>query len=168
MRRFLLILSVIFTLLLTSCSVIPTDKPPYLNFEANIEFTENEKTFKCKIINTSKEVTSILINEPTELKGIKFEWLGDEYKIEYGKLKCISTVEYLPINSFASALVDVLNCSHIEELTIKESKEDETIYQGKSQNGVFNITTDKENGAIKNIEIKNLNYNFKFSDITLL
>lgn len=119
--------------------------------------------FDCEISRNAQGLTSVKVLEPTELKGLTFLWNGEGHSVDYSGLSCKFSSNFLPENSFATAIMEVLNTiDNSEGIKQKSSGKDGTIYVGESKSGKFRLTTDSCTGDITEINIDNLKLSVKF------
>ncbi len=166
MRRFIIVLCLVIMLLLSSCTAKTSKEVSVvLNFSATVDVTEGAEKYTCEIINTDKDISSILIKSPENLNGINYKWNGNSYAIEYKDLFCESTVEYLPKSAFASILIDILKyIKSPDNIKIVSTDDDITTFIGENKNGKFTIECNTVDGLISLIEIKDLALRYEFSN----
>lgn len=164
-RSFLLIIAVAFiTILFAACSQgAAQPAEPVTDFSAEAKVVTAGTELSCEVSHTKEGVSSVMVTKPDGLKGLCFKWLGGAYSIEYNKLFCQTTSDYLPQQSFARAAVNVLNaCASPENLSLLENKDNLCVYTGSCDSGDFKVTCDNKTGLIQIIEIENLSLKVEF------
>lgn len=160
MRRSILLLAVIalITLLFAACTQAGGDPAlPVTDFSAGAQVNTSGTLLTCDVSHTKEGVSSVTVTKPDGLKGLSFKWLGNSYSIEYNQLFCQTTSDYLPQQSFARAIVNVLDaCAKPDQLTLTENKNGSGVYSGTCDSGDFTVTCDSKTGIIQKVEIKNL------------
>lgn len=166
-RSFFLILAIAFiTILLAACSQgAAQPAKPITDFAAAAQVDTAGTELSCEVSHTKEGVSSVTVTKPDGLKGLCFKWLGGAYSIEYNKLFCQTTSDYLPQQSFARAIVNVLNsCASPDELSLTENKDNLCVYKGSCDSGDFKVTCDNKTGLIQIIEIENLSLKVEFEN----
>lgn len=168
MRRSILILAAValITFLFAACTQAGGDPaPPVTDFSASAQVDTSGTLISCDISHTKEGVSSVTVTKPDGLKGLSFKWLGGSYSIEYNQLFCQTTSDYLPQQSFARAIVNVLDaCAAPDKLTLSENKNGLGVYTGTCDSGDFTVTCDNKTGIIQKVEIKNLSLIVNFEN----
>lgn len=164
-RSFILILAVAaIAVLFAACSQgAAQPAKPVTDFSASAQVDTAGTELSCEVSHTKEGVSSVTVTKPEGLKGLCFKWLGGAYSIEYNKLFCQTTSDYLPQQSFARAIVNVLNaCSSPEDLSLAENKNNLCVYTGTCGSGNFKVTCDNKTGLIQIVEIDDLSLKVEF------
>ena len=166
-RSIILILAIAaITVLFAACSQA-TAQPakPVTDFSAAAQVDTAGTQLSCEVSHTKEGVSSVTVTKPDGLKGLCFKWLGGAYSIEYNKLYCQTTSDYLPQQSFARAIVNVLNvCASPEELSLAENENNLCVYTGSCDSGNFKVTCDSKTGLIQTVEIDGLSLKVEFAN----
>ena len=168
MRRVIFAINlIIITLLFTSCINNSKDITSFnLSFSGIVEINDTNNNYKCKITYSTNDVAKIKILEPNILNGLTFNWLGNNYNIEYKELLCKSDVQYLSETSFASVLIDVLNkCNNSNNLKYVSKNNDIITLIGNIENSTFTVEYNNKSNILKKIKINKLGYKYIFSNI---
>lgn len=151
--------AVILIISVTSC----TEKAPKIpelvtGFSANADIELGENKLKCSVSHTEKGISSITVSSPENLKGLSFKNFGGKYSISYNELSCETDTLFLPDSSFAQAITNVLDkVSEENGAVYQRSEQDKAIFTGTSDSGDFTLYADSKTGAIKKIEIPEIN-----------
>ena len=140
-----------FLLLLCSCEQ-EKDFLAYQNKSPKIECTVNEK---FKLVIEKSEKTTIYVNEPSELKSVKFE-------LSEGESFAITDDLKIPISSASLggifALGNMLSLKESEITSVKDEGKD-SIVIFESSFGTYTVTYGK-NALPKSIEIRSESYDY--------
>lgn len=168
MRRSILILITValITLLFAACTQAGGDPAlPVTDFSAGAQVDTSGTLLSCDVSHTKEGVSSVTVTKPDGLKGLSFKWLGGSYSIEYNQLFCQTTSDYLPQQSFARAIVNVLGaCAEPDKLTLAENKNGLCVYKGICDSGDFSVTCDSKTGIIQKVEIESLSLLVNFEN----
>ena len=128
------------------------------NFTSNADVTIDGEKIKCSVSRDIQGLTNITIKEPKVLEGMTYSWNGNGYGVSYHNLSCNTETAFIPDNSFAAAINNVLDATKdLESLNCDSNKNGYTAYSGDSRSGKFILTVSNSDGAINKIEIKDLN-----------
>lgn len=150
----------------TSCSIKDennSDISTTFTSQANVVFNDTEMI--CKISRTATNIACISIIQPIELQGITFSWTDNNYKVSYNELGYENNIEILPNNSFAQAIINVLNSIESKEnISLVSSNDNTNTFNGTCSSGKFFVTVQKSNSSIKNIKLDEINLIIDFFD----
>ena len=122
-----------------------------INSDAAIDYAG--KKYTAKINHVSEGSTTVTFTSPENLSGITFTWNGDKYEVARKELVGTFTNEPFANEKFPSKLIKILtNTVDTNNVKVRESKEGETIYDGKIDGEDFSLTTDNS-GHILMIEM---------------
>ncbi len=174
---FIFILSILF--IFTSCSKPNQEnngqqQDPYIQQNINLN-----KSFKATadvkfngvraLININKQshnTYEVEILEPSNLKGMTFNFVDDKINISYLGIKASLNKNSFITSAMVNSIINAIN-KMANESGINISKNSENIsITGNSENGKFEIKLDKKNGSMLNLNIPAINLECTFSNFT--
>ncbi len=158
MRRLLSIAFITLALitLLTSCSNSkPENIQPILSFKGDIISTSISTKQKLLATLTVNPSGTIEI-EPTTTKGLKFIYQNSQYLVSYNDLTYQADSPFLPDQSFALAIIQVINkISQDTEVEAINSDPETVSFSGSIDLGNFELQVDRKTRFIKRILVLN-------------
>lgn len=154
-----------FVLLLSGCESSPTF--PCDRFKGNFTAIKKDVKIKGEIISDSNNCMLIKVNEPESMKGCTYSYKDDKLSINYDNMKIDCDSDYLPDTAFAQVVFNVIKSLKKEDnCVLQGSYNSFTEYKGSCNSGEYLIKSDKDNGYIKEISLKEIKIKFKnVSDI---
>ena len=156
MKNFLKICACFMCIFVFSgCNKAMNDEKAGINTEINSDATIDYggKKYEAKITNAPEGVTTITLTAPENLAGVTFSRNGDKYEVTRKNLVGSFTNEPFANGRFPSNFVKILmSVGDTNNVKVKESKEGETVYEGKIDGEDFSLTTDTS-GRILMVEM---------------
>lgn len=139
-----------FMLIICSCD-INTPSQPNLRFsrEAVVKTGDNEYLISVK--SESDSYIKIVVKNDDTLGGMSYTYTRDTLYIEYKKLRCNASKDYLLENSFADVIYQTISCCDAEKLRVKNSDSEKTEYTLRCSYGEISLLCDTKTGDIKEI-----------------
>lgn len=164
MKKISAFLLVILITFLGACAP-QTPPEPVLDFTADVfidgtSFTDGAFDISAEVTSTSHETAVITITSPDELWGLRYKWV-DGFEMIYLGLHCKTEKGYLPADSFAEAIYNVLSSLKGEGVAVSFNGK-VAVFSGECPSGKYKVTTDKK-GYIQNISIEEINLHTEFT-----
>ena len=135
------------------------------SFSGKATVKQGDNIIECDICRSNDQAAKIVVTKPEQISGFEFKWLGEENGITYGELQTKTSTQFLPDNSFAQAIINVLNASsYPENLKPKENIERKNEFTGICESGDFKIDVTNQ-GIIEKIYIEKLELEVSFSEV---
>lgn len=132
------------------------------SIDSDVNIDDNGRQYKAHLVYTPEGHISLSLTEPESVSGLTFVWNGGKYEISKGDLKGEFTLKPFGEDSFAFIVAEVLgNLSDTKNLRLVEKNEGDKVYEGKINDVIFNIKTDKS-GRIMLLEIPEKNITLSF------
>lgn len=152
MRKITLSLLAISFFMLTFCSCALTQpSPPVTEFEACAKVQTGDESYDVVISSTPDSCINIKVRKPEVLNSLRYTYTKDTLYIEYQKLRCNATSDYLRKEAFFDVIYRALKFDKTKPLEIKESDSKHTKYKVKSEYGDIELLCDTKSGEIKEI-----------------
>ncbi len=152
MRKITLSLLAISFFMLTVCSCSMSEpSAPVTEFKASATVESGEEEYKVVIDSTPDACLKITVNEPKVLLNMQYTYTKDTLYIEYEKLKCNATCDYLRQEAFADIIYRALKFDSANPLKIKETDIEHTTYIVTCDYGEIELLCDTKTGVIKEI-----------------
>ncbi len=163
MKRTLTFFIVIIVMFLSACSANPPSQP-VLDFQAKLSI--EDKAFdglfslQAEITSTMQGAVAMKVTTPDELWGLTYKWT-DGFEMIYEGLHTKTQKGYLPKDSFAQALYNVL-CALSREEQCDSFEKGIAVFTGECASGAYKVTTDSK-GYIQNISVEEINLTIDFT-----
>ena len=163
MKRTLPFFIVIIVMFLSACSANPPSQP-VLDFQAKLSI--EDKAFdglfslQAEITSTMQGAVAMKVTTPDELWGLTYKWT-DGFEMIYEGLHTKTQKGYLPKDSFAQALYNVL-CALSREEQCDSFEKGVAVFTGECASGAYKVTTDSK-GYIQNISVEEINLTIDFT-----
>ena len=163
-------LSLLFLFILiffTSCSNSPS--PIVRSFSAQVSATSGGVEIKGKITANKQNIFTAQITSPSTMKGYTYTYKDSKLRLEYKGMIVDAEEEYLPDTAFPTVIYNVLKSLNKENNCYLSSSDNAlAVYKGKSDSGDFILTAEFTTGAIKKIEVEDINFTVEFSNIKII
>ncbi|MBQ8001562.1 MAG: hypothetical protein IJ298_10275 [Ruminococcus sp.] len=162
-RTFVFFLAIILCFL-SACSAQPPTQP-VLDFQAKVSI-DGEKAFdglfslQAEVSSTMQGAVVIKVTTPDELWGLTYKWT-DNFEIIYEGLHAQTQKGYLPKDSYAEAIYNVL-CALSREEQCDSFSDGVAVFTGDCASGTYKVTTDSK-GYIRNISVEEINLSADFT-----
>ncbi len=163
MKKIFLCLFVINFMFLSACGAKPPAQP-VLDFQGRV-IVDGTKAFdglfsiEAEITSTMQGAATIQVTTPDELWGLTYKWT-DGFEMIYEGLHAKTQKDYLPKDSFAQAIYNVL-CALSRETACDSFADNEAVFTGECGSGKYKVTTDSI-GYIQNISIEEISLSADF------
>lgn len=152
MRKITLSLLAISFFMLTLCSCAMSEpSAPVTELKASATVESGEEKYSIIVESTPDGCVKITVNEPKVLFNMQYTYVKDTLYIEYEKLKCNATSDYLRQEAFADIIYRALKFDKTNPLKIKETDSEHTTYIVTCDYGEIELLCDTNSGAIKEI-----------------
>ncbi|HHZ05999.1 MAG TPA: hypothetical protein GX401_04335 [Clostridiales bacterium] len=142
-----------------------TSVPNSINLQFSAAATLNNCVYD--IIYTGKNLATVTVSEPEEIKGVTYIWQGGDCSIEYGELACKTDTLYLPDSSYAVIIVNVLNeLNNMESLQVVSSSQESTVFKGNCTSGDFTVMVDNATTFVQSITMTDSDILIKLSKLS--
>ena len=151
---------------LTSCTNEPA--PLVKSFTANVTGTCNGEKLKARIISNNQKFLLIEILSPSSMKGYKYTYKDSTLSIKYKTFNVKAQTNYIPNTGFSSIMYNVLS-SLSKEQNCRCTGSDKAFayYKGKCESGEYDIKAEYNSGAIREINIKSIDFTAKLDKIKI-
>jgi hypothetical protein len=161
-------LPLLFFCLILALSGCTAPSAPVDSFKAKFKAKSNGVTLKGKIYSSSNNTVTIKISYPDALSGYVYSFKNNKLNLSYNNLYLKSESEYLPEGDFSRTVYNVLRSLKKEDnIKVDKSYNSLTEYKGSCESGKYALVCDNL-GKIKEISLKENNFNIKFSSISLI
>ncbi len=165
MRKITLSLLAISFFIFTLCSCgVTQPSAPVTEFKASATVETGEEKYNITVESTPDGCIKITVNEPKVLENMQYTYTKDTLYIEYEKLKCNATSDYLRQEAFADVIYRALSFDKTNPLKIKESDSEHTTYIVTCDYGEVELLCDTKSGAIKEITPSYADVKIEFID----
>lgn len=152
MRKITLSLLAISFFILTLCSCsVNEPSAPVTEFSATATVKAEKESYAIAVSSTPDGCIKITVNKPKVLENMQYTYAKDTLYIEYEKLKCNATCDYLRKEAFADVIYRALSFDKANILKIKESDSECTTYVVTCDYGEIELLCDTKSGVIKEI-----------------
>lgn len=165
MKRIFAALLVCCLLSLSGCSAAQKQlKPDDLNyvFSCQADITTPNGSYTCAIERAGLHSASVEILSGSGT-GLKWYWNGDGFRQTYEGMTDESPACDLPDNSFASLIVNALDCA--QQPNALESAGG-NVFRGSMEGNSFAVTADGNTGNITQLTVSDLNITAVFRNFT--
>ena len=152
-----------FMLILCSCDV-SEPSAPVTQFKAYATAKTGDESYSIIVESTSDGCIKTTVEAPDNLSGMQYIYTKDTLYIEFEKLRCNATIDYLRKEAFPDVIYRALRFDNTKQLTVKESDNDHTKYIVKSVYGDVELLCDTKSGEIKEITPSYADVKIKFKD----
>lgn len=162
----LFLILVSFVLVFASgCSSTLGFAPPKIkqdfNCTAQIQYKNME--IKADVSRLKEGVTTITVNSPDTIKGLKYKWVDSKLTVTCEDLDCNTQEGYLPQANFAQVIYSVLNSTADENACVfKEKKDNVCVYTGSCSSGAYTLKEDSSTGEIKEFTVSSIGITVNF------
>lgn len=173
MKKAIIKITVVFSLaavlcILISCSSrvgVVKAEDIVSSFKGKMTVTQGDSKIECSICRNNEESAQITVDKPDQIKGLKFKWCGSDNGIVFGELQLKTQTAFLPDNSFAQAIMNVLKVSSkAENLTSEANFERKNEFSGTCDSGKFKIIVNDQ-GLIETIYIEDMKLEANFTEV---
>lgn len=129
-------------------------------FSCKIDVASQDGNYTCAFERAGRRDATVEILSGSG-KGLKWYWSGNGFHQTYLGLSAENEICVLPDKSFASTLVNALDCAE-QPGTLKSTGNN--TFSGSMDGGSFTITADGGTGEIRNFSMSDRNLKITFHD----
>ncbi len=162
MKRMRILALLVCFFLVPGCSghkTVTAENIDYV-FSCKIDVVSRNGNFICSFDRTGRRDASVEVLSGSG-KGLKWNWNGDGFRQSYLGLSAESETCVLPKKSFASTLVDALDCAE-QPGALKNAGDN--VFSGSMDGGSYTIAADGSTGKIRTLSVPDCDLTVTFRD----
>lgn len=133
-------------------------------FEAKATIKMKDLTMEADINKTDIGACTFKIKEPKSLKGMEFQYTGDDVLVSYKGLSVKLNEDSKLATSLAGIIVKSIDKAASPSGVDVEIDGKKLLVKGDSDAGKFNILLDKQTGSIISLKLPELDFECNFDD----
>ena len=158
MRKYLIILLVLFSVLLTACNNKTAEKPTVSGeFSCKVSINYNDKDYSATVTRIGQGVWNAEMTEPKTVNGMGLHYENGEVSVKYKGFSVNLPNSSVPMKTLLSQIFEAVD-NIANNPNVKSTKTDNGVaVEGETSGGKYIITFDKDGNLLSvNIPTKKL------------